>query len=158
MIIFNLLKIAATALLMRIKGGGLGPSPVSGRIISAGAFGLMCMVALDHMRGLLGGVGWWLGNKMSMGEIAGAIGGLRGNWRHEGAEWGWKQGLQRGIFTGALISVALWNPAFVVAGASFPLAYWMGITIEQLRTRTIAVNWYLGEIIFGAFLGGALCL
>jgi len=151
-----MIEIIGSSILMRVKGGGLGKIPyVSGKILSSIGFALLCLYATDSFFGLLGGVGWWVGNKFSLGEIIGAIGGYKGNWRPEGKEWGWKQGVQRGIFTGACIGVCLWNPAFILAGATFPVCVWLGVSLNQILIRKVQASWYLFEILWGAVLGAA---
>ena len=147
--------IIACAVLMRIKGGLLKLLKISGgKYISAVGFALLC-AAITGPLGLLGGVGWFLGNKPSLGEIVGAIGGYKGNWREEGKTWGWKQGIQRGVFTGACVSLCLWNPAFIIAGLLFPILIWVGVSLEQLRTGKVAASWHFFEYLFGAAIGAA---
>lgn len=143
---------------MRIKGGGLGKGN-QGKIIAAFGFAALCLcLKFSFLAAVLAGLGWWLGNKASLGEIEGAIGGFKGNWREEGKSWGWKQGLQRGVFTGACLAVFTWNPAFILAGALFPLCAWIGISFEQLRAGKVQVSWYLFEILWGGCLGVAFLI
>lgn len=154
-----MISIIATSILMRIKGGfGAGP----GKIISAVGFSALCYFLTHEWVSLLGGLGWYIGNKPSVGEILGAIGGYRGTWHKlqgEETKWtGWKQGVQRGVFTGACISLFIWDPAFIIAGSLFPIAAWVGISINQLLTGKVNASWYIFELIWGAAIGAAfLC-
>jgi len=124
-----------------------------GSILSAFAVGFMAWHDFGFWVGLFFGAAWFLGNAPSMGEIAGAIGGYKGNWRAEGRAWGWKQGAQRGIFTGSLLALATGNLLFIVAGAAFPLAYYIGVSIQQLISGKVASSWKYGEWFWGGVFG-----
>ena len=149
------LTIPICAALMRIKGGGLEYFKIGGgKIISALGFAALCYWLRPEWLSLLGGLGWWIGNKPSLGEIVGAIGGIKGTWNNEVN--GWKEGVQRGVFTGACVSLSLWNPAFIIAGALFPVCVYAGVSLEQLRKNQTSVSWYLFELIWGAAFGAVL--
>lgn len=120
-----------------------------GKTISTLGFSLLCLNPLA-------GLAWLVGVAPSMGEEAGAVGGYKGNWRPEGATWGWKRGLQRGVFLGAMLALALNDTLMIIAGASFPLCYFLGISIQQYRTGKIIADWHLAEWIYGAVVGVAL--
>ena len=168
---------------MRIKGGGHGKIRreivdfaemvhgrtlakiidriLDGKVLSSLGFAL---VAFNPFAGL----GWLLGVAPSIGEEIGAIGGYRGHWNYNDRDswflskyvgfrnirvWGAVSGLLRGLFMGLCLAITTLNPWFILAGASFPLAYFIGVSIRQRYERLIAVDWHLGEWIYGLILG-----
>lgn len=163
--------IFACAVLMRLKGGGHAgfvewvatrsgskflDLVLGAKFLSTVGFGLVCLlVGYPWWQAVLGAFGWLCGVAPSVGEIIGSIGGYKGNWRIEGEKWGWKMGAQRGVFCGACIALALWNPAFIIAGAMFPLVYWIGVSIEQYRRGIVAAPWDWSEWFYGAVIGAA---
>jgi hypothetical protein len=178
---YILLAIAASALLYAVKGGQHGtvrryiaaraglkfdsagePYDMSitqavlwrvldGKIVSSVGFGIL---TLNPVAGLC----WLIGVAPSIGEEIGAIGGYKGNWRDEGQLWGWKRGVIRGVFLGALLALAMpaQSTALIVAGAAFPAAYFAGVSIGQARTGKTRPGWRLAEWIYGAVIGAAV--
>jgi len=95
---------------------------------------------------------------MSMGEEAGAAGDYKGPWGDYidagfGRSYGIKKGIQYGAFAGGCmaLTMASWCPW--IAGALFPLAYYVGNSIYQLVNKTR--SWEYSEFIWGAMLGVA---
>lgn len=171
---------------MRIKGGGHGKIRrdivdfaemvhgaklakiidriLDGKTLSSLGFAL---IAFNPFAGL----GWLLGVAPSIGEEIGAVGGYRGHWNYNDKDswflskyikikdirlWGFVSGLLRGAFLGLCLSITTLNPYFILAGACFPIAYFVGVSIRQRIEKLIAVDWHLGEWILGAIIGGAL--
>ena len=76
----------------------------------------VCLVAgFPEWQAVLFAVAWWISMFPSLGEEIGAIGGKQGNWPDAkpdedyaifNAKGGWKKGLQRGAFTGGILSLA----------------------------------------------------
>lgn len=179
-----LIPIIICGALMRIKGGGLGHvrrwleakaalpegffrdalhKILDGGQLSAAGFLLLCVfLGAGWPVAMLGALGWWIGNKPSVGEIIGAIGGYKGTWHEftgeEGKWWGWKEGLKRGVFTGAMIALGLGHVPFILAGALFPVAVWVGVSVVQFYTGKVASSWFLFEIIWGAALGACFLI
>lgn len=101
---------------------------------------------------------------MSMGEEAGAV----GRWGHAwgqyirvkdvdgenpfGRSYGVKKALHRGVFLGALLTLATGFTPFILAGASFPLVYFLGSTLTYLIMKK-PQSWTLAEPIYGAVIG-----
>lgn len=137
----------------------------------------------DMQTGLLFGLAWFIGVCMSMGEEAGAIGRWGSAWGpylkwmpettfyrvpkplkpvlgrdvfpiQEGQLYGWKKGLQRGVFLGALLTLATGYTPFILAGASFPVAYFLGSSLTYLITKR-PKSWTCAEPIYGAIIGMA---
>ncbi|MDB5490368.1 MAG: putative rane protein [Micavibrio sp.] len=129
---------------------------VDGHNLSAILFGLITM-------SLPAALAWYIGCKPSLGEEVPAIGGIRGNWVHEGTTdriltgseskairiSALKRGLQRGVFMGACIAFALNDRNFILAGATWPLCVFIGISISQLYRNAIATGWRTYEIVYG---------
>jgi hypothetical protein len=66
---------------------------------------------------------------------------------------GWKAGVQRGVFLGAMLALATGNVSFIVAGALFPVTAWIGVSIMQSVKNKLDVDWVLHEVLMGAVLG-----
>ncbi|MCP5916232.1 hypothetical protein NL317_29875, partial [Klebsiella pneumoniae] len=83
-----------------------------------------------------------IGVSPSMGEEAGAVGGYKGGWGEYvdypefGSMYGVKKALQRGVFTTAALAIVLNAPLLLIFGALMPVAYYVGISIEQYRSGT----------------------
>lgn len=166
------LLIVCVACLYAIKGGQHHSLSnrldfLDGSYLSAFGFFLLCW-AISAGNPFYAGLCWFVANVPSMGEQAGGIGGYKGNWdddekpypdpakRRKAAVTGWKTGLQRGVFTGALLCIGTGVIPFIYAGALFPVAYWIGISIEQWRTGQTVASWRWAEWIYGGALGAAL--
>jgi hypothetical protein len=154
---------------------------MDGKVLSSIGFGVLVAVSGAEYRGFVGGgpaydlaiaagaiaaLGWLAGVAPKMGRIAGDIGGYRGNWdadqkpypKKEGkaaAIEGWKAGLQRGVFMGAMLALTTGNLWFIIAGATFPACVFVGISIQQKITRKTLADWHWYEVIFGAVIGTA---
>jgi len=185
-----LICIIACAAFMSIKGGQLGNFRawkslkdknvvtdflMDGSVVSAILFGILVyFLGATATESLLAAVLWFAGNAPSMGEEAGAIGGVKGAWGEyldwmptekkfmhfwkirEGRSFGWKKGTQRGLWTGAMIMLVFTDTWFIPAGISFPLLYFVGISAAQLMSGQIRAGWHWSEPLFGAALGVAL--
>lgn len=113
---------------------------------------------------------WLLGVAPSMGEEAQGIGGYRGG-QHgiyalaDGKMYGFKKGIQRGIFNGVCVAIgaaglttdiSIWP---ILAGALFSPVYWLAISFEQWRVKTkLWGSWHWAEPIYGAILGAGVFL
>lgn len=129
----------------------------------------VCIIAgLPEWQAVIVAAAWFVANLPSIGEEIGAIGGYKGNWPSESEEdyviltkaGGWKKGIQRGVFTGAVLSLFAWNPLIVMAGALFPIIVWCSYSVTQLITGKVRneEGWVLYEALFGAALGLAFGL
>lgn len=153
---------------------------LDGKALSAFLFGILFLIVTsEHQGGMVytftDGAWWrfplamtlWLAAvSPKMGRIAGMIGGYKGNWDRDEQPYddpiesvmqaaeGWKQGLQRGVFIGAMMALLFWNPLPIIFGALFPATLWLGISIEQFRTKTVAASWIWHEFICGAVCFG----
>lgn len=118
-------------------------------------------------------IGFIVGMAPSIGEELGSIGGIKGYWNQDKRDswfgsalikaedqrlWGWLSGILRGLFLGLCLAITTFNPWMLLAGGLFPVAYFIGISIQQIIENKVSVSWYLGELIHGAILGGFLCL
>lgn len=171
-----LAPILLSALFMRIKGGGPNVAPLwfrarDGGIDSAFMVVILAGFYINWWMALLFGLAYWAVNTMSMSEEVSAAGGYKGNWP-DGRDswfgskaltwikndrvWGWASGGLRGAFIGACLALCSWNPWFILAGASFPLCYYIGVSIRQFQTGQIEPKddaWAWGEWIWGGALG-----
>ena len=116
---------------------------------------------------------WFLGTIVSMGEEAGAIGHYRKHWgpyvewmpeavrlfkfrgkeyfTRRGVIYGWKKGLQRGVWMGAALTLATGYPGFILAGLTFPFCHFIG---QSLWFRlTGKDSWVLAEPLIGFVFG-----
>lgn len=167
---FQVISIIVCAILMMVKGGQhrkiWNPNlPVlaewfyDGTQLSALLFAAWCMLFFPAQQAAVCGLGWWLGNMVSLRHEVSAIGGYRGGWGFYmastlGRTYGLKKGLQRGVWTGALLGIIFLNPLAALHGALFVPAYWLGISYRQWREKRTEVDWDVGEAIFGACIGG----
>lgn len=158
---------------MRIKGGGPDIAPkwfrvLDGSVVSAVGFAALCCFYVQPWLAALAGLGWFIGNAPSIGEEIGAIGGVRGNWVKNrdswvGSKvfkwvksdrlWGWLSGCLRGAFFGACLAAPLLDPWFILAGATFPLVYFIGVSINQIITNKVRASWYIAEWFYGMVIG-----
>lgn len=170
-----MIAIPICALLMRVKGGGPDKAPkwfrdLDGSIVSSFLFAGLCAFYFPWWQALLCGVAWFAGNAPSIGEEIGAIGGYKGNWYSDrdswiggklvnwiksDKAWGWASCFLRGIYFGLCLALPTLNPWFVLAGATFPLAYFIGVSIQQRIENTARVGWPISEWLYGAIIGGA---
>ncbi len=174
-----MIYIVIFSLLHMIKGGLLVSIPAvenaikkpvfkyvfDGKIVSSLVCIPVCILAgFPEWQAMIFAAAWWVSMSPSLGEEIGAIGGYKGVWLDldgnedytiKNTEGGWKKGVQRGIFTGAILSLAAWNPLLVIAGATFPVCVWCGISIGQLYSGNIQEHkgWRIYEGIFGAAIG-----
>ncbi len=172
-----MIHIIIFSILMAIKGGShwrYVPSGWSGKNKVADWFldgtqlssfiaGIWAGVFIDPLTGFLFGIAWWVGNMASLGEEVGAIGRLGKSWGpyldwlgKDGVEYGWKKGLQRGIYLGAMLALATGNTALIVAGAALPPVYWVGQTLHWKIKNTD--SWAWAEPIYGALIGAAFAM
>lgn len=176
-----MIEIIVCSLLMRIKGG-FGPiielrkhetnkiihRLLDGKILSTVGFTLLCLLLFPWWQALLMGLAWLGGIAPSIGEEIGAIGGIKGNWPSDKYSWfgsrlfqfvenmrlwGWLSGTLRGMYSGCLLSIAALSPWFILTGAMFPLAYFIGSSIGQVKTGRIHADFKYGEYIYGGILG-----
>lgn len=118
----------------------------------------------DPIAGALFGLAWWLGVMPSMGEEAGAV----GRWGHAWGQYirsidpkdgkpafdrsyGIKKAIQRGVFLGALLTLVTGYTPFIIAGATFPIAYFIGTSFAYYVLKQD--GWAPAEPLYGAFLG-----
>lgn len=145
----SLIAIPACSVLMLIKGGQHGflrnrvenkifHRVLDGKILSTAGFGLVCLFFVPYWQAALGAIGWLTGVAPSIGEDIAAQ--REGNWRGT---------LQRGVFLGAMIALTLWNPAFILAGATFPV--WYGLCVKYNKGDWGPAEWAQGAVI-GAVL------
>lgn len=145
-----MIEILVCSILMRIKGGGHGfirnkiknktlHRLLDGKILSTLGFGIL-VFTIDPWLAIPGALGWLAGVSPSIGED---IAELRKN--------NWKPALIRGVFLGAMLSLTLWNPLFILIGPFFPLSYWLSDKIDP-------TDWKYAEYILGAIIGVFLCL
>lgn len=132
------------------------------RLSSILALIYIAVMADDPIKGLLFGLAWFVGIMMSMGEEAGAVGRYGHAWgpyidKGFGREYGVKKALQRGVFLGALLTLATGFTPFIVAGATFPIVYFAGSTLTYLIEKR-PQSWPYAEPIYGAMIGIAAYL
>lgn len=130
------------------KLGWIVEKATDGTLVSSVLFGIL-------MGSPLAALAWLTGVCLSVGEEIGSIGGFRGNWRPEGRRWGWRAGVIRGVFLGAMLALAIpdHSTGLILAGAMFPLCAFIGVSLEQLRTGAVSVSWRWFEWIYGGVLG-----
>lgn len=107
------------------------------------------------------GLAWFVGTIPSMGEEAGAIGRLGHQWgpyieKGFGSAYGWKKGLQRGVFMGAMLTLITGFAPFILAGALFPVLHFIG---QELHYRIHKQDgWAYAEPLIGFAMGVAVQL
>jgi hypothetical protein len=164
-----MLAIPFFALMVAIKGGLLGlafENPPRGLYVSSILSGLFMSVYFGWLVGLLFAIAWLIGWVMSIGEEIGAIGRFKENWgdhvrtygSQEARSLGWKKGLQRGVFLGACLSLAMYskthNEIIKIGCSLFPLIYFLG---NELYYRIYKKDsWFISEFLFGATIGAFL--
>lgn len=159
--------------LERFKEGAIGWF-IDGTQLSAILAGTYIGFHAGIGQGALFALAWWIGVMMSMGEEAGAVGRWGHAWKQyiewmpelksvqifgrtlfeyrEGRAYGVKKAIQRGVFLGALLTLATAFPGFILAGASFPIAYFLGSSLTFLTTKK-PESWTGAEPIYGAIVG-----
>ncbi|AEP08881.1 putative membrane protein [Micavibrio aeruginosavorus ARL-13] len=112
------------------------------------------------MLSLLCAVAWALGVSPRIKEECASVGGYRGHELFYLDRMFWvKKAVQRGIFTAAPLAIVLAtmigaNPApLLIAGATFPIVYFLGISIYQYRSNTVGIGWGYAEPLYGLALG-----
>ena len=93
---------------------------------------------------------------VSMGEEAGAVGDYKGAWgpyieKGFGRNYGIKKSIQYGVYGVGVIGIALGSFYPWLAGASFPLCYWIGSSFYRYIHG--ARSWTYAEPLWGAVLG-----
>lgn len=168
-----ILCILFFAALYAIKGGWLGKIPgfngfmrsnkvldfvLDGTRLSSLLAGLFAGQFMPAPQAALFGLAWFVGVMVSMGEEAGAIGRAGRSWGPyiewlggKGRAFGWKKGVQRFVFMGALLALATGYTGFIVAGAFVPVIYWLGSTLHYLIHRKD--SWAYAEPAVGALFG-----
>jgi len=151
---------------------------VDGKVLSALLFGILAMIVTsEHISGIeykfQDGAFWFFVSAVTlwlvavspkMGRIVGMIGGYKGNWDEdenpydndtslEKAIEGWKAGIMRGVWIGAMMAIVFWNPIPIITGALFPVTAWAGVSFEQWRTGMVAASWHWHE-----WLCGGMCI
>jgi len=95
-----------------------------------------------------------------MGEEAGGVGRYGKAWgpyiTHFDREFAVKKSIIRGVFTTALMAVITSNPWLLLAGASFPVVYYVFQTIYFWIYKKD--SWALAEPAYGAIIGAAFLL
>lgn len=143
-----IITILLCALAGRLKGGGPKifrewvrrkfpklDKWVDGDITGPLVFGLICLFWMPWYFALGGAIGWWVGMAPDVGQVMDEL--RKGNW---------KPGLQRGVYLGAAIALFTWNPAFIIPGILWPLAYWIG---EKMDDK----DWWFSEWLIGGLIG-----
>ena len=147
------LAIPICALIGRMHGGGptfyrefvrkhapwLDPY-LDGDTASPIAFAALCLFFMPWPLALGAGIGWWAGWAPDIGDRVAEL-----------REGKWKQSLLRGVFLGACIAIGTWNPAFILAGATFPV--WYGLCVKYNKG-----DWGPAEWAQGAAIGSILPL
>lgn len=112
------------------------------------------------MLSLLCAGAWALGVSPRIKEECASVGGYRGHELFYLDRMFWvKKAVQRGIFTAAPMAIVLAtmigaNPApLLIAGATFPAIYFLGISIYQYRSNTGGIGWGYAEPLYGLALG-----
>lgn len=171
--IWIILTIAAA---YAIKGGWHGPlrnlvkNPtihrlLDGKILSTLIFASTIMfVTGTALSFLLAAAGWLFMVSPKIGRPIGEAGGFLGNWdkdenpyhRSERKAYliqGLKNGAIRHIYGGAMLTLFLGPDIWILAGAAIPLIYFVGVSLEQFRTKQIVASWHLAEPMVGAWIG-----
>lgn len=169
------MSIIIFSILYAIKGGWLWNIPkaeklkcwlTDGTQLSSILAGLYVGYCTDPIQGILFGLAWWVGVMVSMGEEAGSIGHYKGWWggyktRGFDRSYGIKKSIQRGIFLGSLLTIATNETLFIIAGATFPVCYFLGSSLHLLiegKKSTYKDSWALAEPLYGAVIGIAVFL
>lgn len=101
---------------------------------------------------------------MSMGEEAGAAGDYKGAWGEYitatvngklafGRSYGIKKGIQYGAFAGAGMALAIGSWTLWIAGAMFPLCYYLGNCFQVWVSGGKHRGWQFSEPLWGAAVG-----
>jgi hypothetical protein len=98
---------------------------------------------------------WLVAVSPSMGEEAGAIGRIGRHWgdyvdmwgEKEGRSYGWRKGLQRGVWLGAPFTVLTGLPHFIILGALFPVCHFIGQQIYYMIHKVD--SWKYAEPLVG---------
>ncbi len=113
------------------------------------------------------GAAWLVYARVSMGEEAGGVGSYHEavgdyvEWLGEskGRSFAWHKGYQYGATFGGALVIGAWLgsgaafPYLIVAGAMFPIAYYIGNSIHFYLHKQSSVAY--SEVIWGALLGAA---
>ncbi len=176
-----ILHAPIVALLMRVKGGGPDTMPawflkLDGSIVSSFGYAALCGISMPWYQALACGLAWFAANAPSIGEEIGAIGGYRGDWFSDrdgwiGGRlfdwvrsdklWGWCSLTLRGVYSGALLGLAAWNPWFLLAGLLMAPCYYIGVSIRQWETEAVTPPsraWAWSEWIWGGVIGCSMIL
>jgi len=113
---------------------------LDGDIASPVAFAALCAFFMPWPLALGAGLGWWAGWAPDIGDKVDAL-----------RDGNWKPALQRGVFLGSCIALGSWNPAFILAGATFPLWYWLCVRYNK-------GDWGPAEWAQGAAIGAVLAI
>ena len=159
-----------------IKGGWHGPLRnlvtnktihrlLDGKILSTIIFAsTMMFLTGTALSFVAAAIAWLLMVSPKIGRPIGNTGGYLGNWdanevaytgddkRHYLID-GLKSGFIRHIYGGALLTLFLGPDIWILAGAAIPLIYYIGVSIEQFRTKQTVASWHLAEPLVGAWLG-----
>ena len=102
---------------------------------------------------------WWIVTRISMGEEAGGVGDYKENWGDyvewlgpkAGRSFAIKKGLQYGGFFGGALALVSGVPLLFIAGAVFPLVYFIGSSLYRLIHKS--PSWAYSEVLWGALFG-----
>ena len=94
----------------------------------------------------------------SMGEEAGSAGDYVewwGKYKDKGfkRDYGIKKGIQYGCFAGAGMALSVGSWALWIAGALFPLCYYLGNSLYRYRHKGAKRGWAYSEPIWGSVVG-----
>lgn len=137
-----------------------------GNFLSAVLSGIFVGHYTTWLVGLLFAGAWFIGWIVSLGEEIGAIGRFGKNWgpyvdwlgAKAGRIFGWKKGLQRGVFLGACLSLAMYSVPFnellIITCTLFPLIYFIGNDLYYRVHK--ADSWFYSELLIGGAIGTVL--
>lgn len=171
-----MLTILTFTIAYMIKGGWLGKIQavhnfeqkswlngriVDGKVLSTIIVFLFGLFTVDFSEGFILSIAWLLAVAPSMGEEAGAIGRINRWWgeykdKQFTRSYGIKKGLQRGVWAGAMFSIALGTPALFVPilGLGFIATHF---TMQEIYFRIHKRDsWAYAEPAYGALIG--LCV
>ena len=118
---------------------------------------VMAAIQPDFTVAVTFAVAWWIWIISSMGEKAGAVGDYKGGWGPyvDAEEFKRRDGVKDafifGIAGGALMSAASGFWAFIIAGASFPVVYFLGSSLYLLIHKSR--SWAYAEPLYGIPFG-----
>lgn len=173
MILF--LDIIVFAVAVSLKGGWhkrFFTTKIDGTHLSFILIALYAWYMLPLGTAVMFTLGWML-ISASMGEEAGAVGDYKAWWGdyeeaiyppgHSEAgqrvfdrSYGIKKGIQYGLQTGSVMALSLGNWSMAIAGALFPVAYYLGSSLYYYLHRHHA--WTYAEPVWGVFFGVAFYL